>query len=417
MPFRKSKPANRVEFLHDGELLEARAGETLAHALLAADRLVLARSPKLHRPRGPYCLRAACDGCLVRVDGRPNVMACRTRVRGGETVETQNVLGSREVDLLRATDFLFPQGLDAHRLFAGVRGASGMVTRLARRIAGLGRLPDAELETLSGERRELDVLIVGGGSSGLVAASVLGGAATLVDDGLELGGKLALLEPSLAAERIRAARATGATLHADATAFGVYRDPVNRGERVSVLCSISGRAVLFCARRVLLATGCHDAAPAFADADLPGVLSARAGLALELGGVALDRRVALVGNGPFTRALEARLVERVVARIEDASMLERAVGKLRLRGLRFQSPSGVKKVSAGALTFEAPGSPAFELAVQAGAALEFRRGLGYAPKLDAEGRAAEHVYCAGSNTASPSFPADFVAAALRSSLA
>src|SRR5688572_21070046 len=107
MGFRRVPLNNRVEFLHDGDLLEAERGESLAHALVAADRLLLARSTKLHRPRGPFCLRAACDGCLMRVNGVPNVLGCRTRVHGGETVETQNVLGSREVDLLSATDFLF----------------------------------------------------------------------------------------------------------------------------------------------------------------------------------------------------------------------------------------------------------------------------------------------------------------------
>jgi sarcosine oxidase subunit alpha len=399
MPFRTSKPASRVEFLHDGALLPAEAGESLAHALLAADRLVLARSPKLHRPRGPYCLRAACDGCLVRVDGRPNVMACRTRVLGGETVETQNVLGSRELDLLSATDFLFPHGIDAHRLLAGVAGASAVVTKLARRIAGLGRLPDAELETLKGRRREVEVLVIGGGNSGLSAARELGARATLLDDGLALGGKLALLDPPLAAARVSAARAAGAELLAEATAFGVYREPGAGDDRLSVLCSQAGRATLFRARRVVLATGCHDAVPTFGDADLPGVYSARAALALEIGGVALDERVVLAGTGPFTRALEQRLGDRVVARIEDPAVIERATGKLRLRGVLVHSSAGRARVSAGALAFEAPPSPAFELAVQAGGSLEFRRGRGYAPRLDDDGRAADGVYCAGSVTA------------------
>jgi sarcosine oxidase subunit alpha len=340
-------------------------------------------------------------------------MACRTRVRGGETVETQNVLGSRELDLLSASDFLFPHGIDAHRLFAGVAGASTLVTKLARRIAGLGRLPDAELESLPGRRRDIDVLIVGGGNSGLAAARELGPHATLLDDGLELGGKLALLDPPRAAERIAGALAAGAELLSETTAFGVYRDPADPDGRLTVLGSGSGRVTLFRVRRLLLATGCHDAVPSFGDADLPGVFSARAALALEASGIALDERLALVGAGPFTRELARRVTGRVATAVEDPLLVERAAGKLRLRSLWLQSPSGVIKIPVGALSYEAPGSPAFELAVQAGGGVEFQRGVGYAPRLAADGRVANGVYCAGSVSGAAKVRAEAVGSALR----
>ena len=53
----------------DGDPIPAERGEPLATALLAADKTILARSPKLHRPRAPSCYRGGCDGCLARVDG------------------------------------------------------------------------------------------------------------------------------------------------------------------------------------------------------------------------------------------------------------------------------------------------------------------------------------------------------------
>src|SRR5678815_669997 len=108
MPFRLSAPREPVELFDDGESFLAERGESLAAALMAADRLPLARSPKLHRPRGPYCLRGGCDGCLARVDGVPNVMTCLRAARGGERIETQNVVGSRTADLLRVTAWFFP---------------------------------------------------------------------------------------------------------------------------------------------------------------------------------------------------------------------------------------------------------------------------------------------------------------------
>ena len=105
-----SPPSAPVEITLDGETLVAEQGEALAFALLAADKLALSRSPKLHRPRGPSCLRGACDGCLVRVDGRPNVMTCMTPCHGGERLETQMCWGRVRVDLLQVTDWFFPRG-------------------------------------------------------------------------------------------------------------------------------------------------------------------------------------------------------------------------------------------------------------------------------------------------------------------
>ena len=131
----------RVSVRLDGRTIAAAEGEPLAQALVAVDCVALARSPKLHRPRGPSCFRGACDGCLARVDGVPNVMTCLVPAREGATVETQNVLGTRTVDLLRVTDWFFPNGIDHHHFLVGVPGASSLMQTIARRIAGLGVLP------------------------------------------------------------------------------------------------------------------------------------------------------------------------------------------------------------------------------------------------------------------------------------
>ncbi len=399
MGFRRVPLTHRVEFLHDGDLLEAERGQSLVHALVAADRLLLARSTKLHRPRGPFCLRAACDGCSMRVNGVPNVLGCRTRVYGGETVETQNVLGSREVDLLSATDFLFPRGMDPHRLFAGVRVASTVVNKLARRIAGLGKLPDEAAPVTEARRREVDVLIVGGGQSGLELAAAEGSRAVLLDDGLELGGKLRLLRPETARVLGVEARAAGAELFSGMTALGVYREGDAPSGALSVLAVQGERVTLFRTRRLLLATGCHDAVPRFASGELPGVFSARAALELDAGNVVPALRIALVGRGPLLDACAERFARYVVARIEDAERVEHAVGTLAVRGLVVRTGGGSERIDAGAVIFDGTPSPAFELAVQAGARTEFRPGTGYVPVLDADGQAAPGVYCAGSMTA------------------
>lgn len=382
----------RAEFLHDGELLAGELGEPLAHSLIAEARLSLARSPKLHRARGPYCLRAACDGCLVRVDGVPNVMACRHRLQGGETVETQNVLGSRQVDLLEATDFLFPHGMDHHRLLAGVRGVSGLVQLVARRIAGLGRLPDEPQAVRGAEHSSRDVVIVGGGGAGLSAATALGARALLVEDAAEFGGALRLLEPARAAELERTARAAGAELQSATTALGVYRDGSD-GPGLGVLLSGPQGAWFVRARVVLLAPGGHDPTPTFPGNDLPGIFSARAGLALLAQGITPGVRVALVGRGAFAERARAALGAHLLVSVEACEEVEGAEGRLRVNGLRLRE--GSRRVKIDALLFDGVETPAFELGVQAGGRTRFEPVLGYVPELDAHGQVAPRVFCAG----------------------
>src|SRR5208283_5455770 len=102
-------PGDPIVLEFDGEQVLAHRGEPAAAALVAAGHLAIARSPKIHRPPGPSCLRAACPARLARVDDLPNVMTCRAPAQDGMRIETQNVVGSGTTDLLRATDWLFPE--------------------------------------------------------------------------------------------------------------------------------------------------------------------------------------------------------------------------------------------------------------------------------------------------------------------
>src|SRR5947207_323758 len=160
----------------DGDDVPAERGEPLVAALVAAGHLTLARSPKFHRPRGPACLRAACDGCLARVDSVPNVMTCRVPAADGMCIETQNVVGTRELDLLRAADWFFPEGMNHHELLAGVPGVSRVMQGLARRVAGLGTLPGGGGESAPDVpvppaiRRQVDAIVIGAGPFGIAAA-------------------------------------------------------------------------------------------------------------------------------------------------------------------------------------------------------------------------------------------------------
>jgi len=87
--------AAEVALVVDGERCVARAGDTVAAAMLAAGVLACRTTPVTGAPRGPYCLMGACFDCLVTIDGVPNRQACLVPVAEGMRVERQQ--GARSI--------------------------------------------------------------------------------------------------------------------------------------------------------------------------------------------------------------------------------------------------------------------------------------------------------------------------------
>jgi hypothetical protein len=156
-------PRELVTLRVDGEDVSAVEGEPVAMSLLASGRLVLGRSVKYHRPRGTACFSGRCDGCLMRVDGSPSVRTCGTAAAQGMTLETQNVVGTAELDLLSAADWFFPGGMNHHEMFTWAKPVNHVMQLVARQVVGIGTLPDAPAGVAPVEHRELD-----GSSSGPV---------------------------------------------------------------------------------------------------------------------------------------------------------------------------------------------------------------------------------------------------------
>jgi D-hydroxyproline dehydrogenase subunit gamma len=85
----------KVRISFEGQSLDAREGDSVAAALMAAGESVFRTTPVSSSPRGPYCLMGVCFECLVAIDGRPNMQACMTQVRDGMQVARQR--GARSV--------------------------------------------------------------------------------------------------------------------------------------------------------------------------------------------------------------------------------------------------------------------------------------------------------------------------------
>lgn len=366
----------KVEFSLDGETLEGEEGEPIAAALVAAGKLALARSPKFHRPRGPSCFRGGCDGCLMRVDGEPNVMTCLRPLERGAVVSSQNTLGSRRFDLLRVTDWFFPQGLNHHELFAGIPGAAELMPKFARRVAGLGKLPDRPLAPREAARRQVDALVVGAGPAGVAAALALverGRDVFVVDEGLEPGGgALALDAPA------RAPFASALEAFASAARDGRLRF----SRRAAALAVFGGEVLvvgddetsLLRARTTVLAVGAHDGVVPFEGNDLPGVMSPRAAGWLLARGVLPGERIVVISEREAS--LHARSYARAASdagasvRVLERTKIARATGGARVKAVVVEGPSGGAEEPADTLLVDAPRSPAYELLEQAGARLE-----------------------------------------------
>jgi sarcosine oxidase subunit alpha len=388
-------PANPVTITLDGQSIIAEAGEPLAATFVAAGQLGIARSPKFHRPRGPSCLRAACDGCLARVDDVPNVMTCMTAAREGMSVVSQNRLGTRDADLLRMTDWFFPEGLNHHEIFAGVPGVQAVMQAFARRVAGLGRLPGADTPPRRAERRSADVVVVGGGAAGMMVALRLakaGREVELLDDQLQLGGSILAL-----GKEDRAPFAATTTAFEEAVKRRAIRARVS-----TTACGVYGTDLLVVGpegaqviepRALVLACGAHDGILTFENNDVPGVMSARAAGFLLNRGVLVGKKIAVVlaeGGGPFGASFA-----RAAAVHGDVTVVNGAPRAVK-GGNRAKSVTvGRRTIACDAVVVDAPRSPAYELAAQAGATLAHEP-RGYVVKTTPKA-----IYATGEMTGTP----------------
>jgi predicted molibdopterin-dependent oxidoreductase YjgC len=89
----------------DGRPFVARAGDSVAAALLASGKAACRTTAVSGNPRGPFCMMGVCFDCLVVVDGRANQQGCLVPVAEGMEVETQR--GARDSGLRQV---VLPEG-------------------------------------------------------------------------------------------------------------------------------------------------------------------------------------------------------------------------------------------------------------------------------------------------------------------
>lgn len=320
-----------IRFLFEGRCVVAREGDTVAAALIANGVRVFGRSSKFHRPRGYRCGMGHCSACAMRVDGLPGVRTCVTPAREGLVVEREHAWPTAGLDVLRAAELaspLTPPGF-YYRRFRRSPQLWRVLERGLAQVAGQGAVPSPEavarLARARCERRDVAVLVVGGGVAGLsaaLAAADAGAEVLLVEQDDRLGGRLGDRPGGRACAAVTAETRSGpATRGAGTVADLAERVSTRPGiEAVTAaeaigwyeegIVAVDRRPDLLLVRpaAVVLATGGYDRGLPFAGWDLPGVMQAAGALRLwERHGVRPGSRAVVVTAGDHGYDAAARL--------------------------------------------------------------------------------------------------------------
>jgi len=292
----------RLTFSFDGQSHAGYAGDTLASALLANGVRLVGRSFKYHRPRGIVGSGAEEPNALIQLGAgartEPNTRATQIALYDGLVAASQNAWPGLQFDV-GAINNLFGKVLPSgfyYKTFMWPSGAWMFYERFIRAAAGLGKAP-TEPDPDTYEKRTVwcDVLVVGAGPAGLMAAHAAGASGArviLADEQGEPGGSLLasrdridgrpgadwardLVDDLAGLPEVRVLpRTTIVSYHDHNYLVGVEK--VNDHLPLDERHGPRQRLWKIRARQVVLATGAIERPLVFAENDRPGVMLADA---------------------------------------------------------------------------------------------------------------------------------------------
>ncbi|MCU0902376.1 MAG: 2Fe-2S iron-sulfur cluster-binding protein, partial [Tabrizicola sp.] len=363
-----------VEFSFNGKRFRGFQGDTLAAGLLANDQMLVGRSFKYHRPRGIVASGPEEPNALVNLGTgarlEPNQRTTTTELFDGLDCTSQNHWPSLEFDIgvvnNTAARFL-PAGF-YYKTFIHPRPFWKHVFEpIIRRSAGLGKAPtEGDADRYEQAYAFCDVLVVGAGVAGLLAAKTAADAGSrviLLEQTPTLGGRAPVdeteiqgqpVETWLSAMEADLAARDNVTIRTRTCGFGVYdHGYVLADERVADHTPGDGRPKhrlwRIRAGKIITATGAIERPLSFAGNDIPGVMLASAvrdyvvNFAVSPG----DRTVIVTNNdSAYQTALALKAAGLDVPVILDAR--DSADGALpeaaRAAGIRILTGKGIAKV-------------------------------------------------------------------------
>ncbi|HXV23145.1 MAG TPA: (2Fe-2S)-binding protein [Alphaproteobacteria bacterium] len=346
--------------------------QTLAAAALASGRLALARSFRLHRPRGAFCHAGWCQQCQLVLPDGVRALACQIPSMGWVPQMPRDP--RRSVGWI--AEYLPPWFWERHQLRP--EAWRQLCLEVMRRLSSALPLPPKSTAAASGAwtRERCDTLVVGGGRAGLIAARRLAelGQKVVLLEAERFGGVARFLpEDSGKVEELKAAaHRAGAVLQENTVCLGLYD-----GATIALALAPKGPQMIELSALVV-AAGAYDRLPAFLGNDLPGIIGGRAFLRLAGAGVFTGRnRIGLYSDAASAPRLVATAAARGIklnwiagpgalpvtaSPTYPNARLRRACGRGRITALEI-APGGRLACE---LLIMSLSQPAYELQMQAG---------------------------------------------------
>jgi sarcosine oxidase subunit alpha len=417
-----------LTFNFDGRRYRGHPGDTLASALLSNGVHLVGRSFKYHRPRGILSAGPEEPSALVELRAgarrEPNTRATTAELYDGLEAASQNRWPSLRFDVLAVNSVLAPflaAGFYYKTFMWPTAFWEKVYEPLIRRAAGLGRAAGAE-DPDHYEKAFLhcDVLVIGGGPAGLMAAFAAGRAGArvvLCEEDFRLGGRL-IADRRIVANRPSAEWSADVVaqlrslpslrLMPRTTVVGVYDGGTYSAlERVNDHVAVPPpdqprqRLWRIVAKRSILAAGAIERPPVFGNNDRPGIMlagsvrayinryavapgrravifaaddeSARTALDLVHAGVEVR---AIVDPRPSVGPEVAAAAQLAGARLIAGGVVSATRGRRRLHAVDIRTASGtVERIACDVVCVSGGWSPTVHLTTHLGARPVWNEGL------------------------------------------